>query len=216
MERGAGRCVEPERPRSPYLIERRVDSYRRFLRHYLRPITTALADVLWPVTVAHAHGVDGTWMRGQIDALWSGGAADRATALPDELTAWMVRIDPDGESRAGELGALDAVTDLLQAESTQLLSNAKMMLRDGIVEFESDAAPDTDTLIGLARGVQELAARHLERISRLDVVMAGRGERTDRFVGWTSAIRPECQGRSGAAGEPAGSRRRGEVGPVVG
>jgi predicted heme/steroid binding protein len=86
LRRGVGLSRASEEPRSPYLLERNVDTFERFVTHYLRPINDAAADHLWPATIgAFPDAASPVWLRQRIDQIWVGASAATLAALPGDL-----------------------------------------------------------------------------------------------------------------------------------
>ena len=84
--RGIGQSRLPENPRSPYLIERSVDTFERFVTQYLRPLGDAVVDEVWPIVVAAAGWQQARpGFRMSMERLWSSAAATATLALPDFL-----------------------------------------------------------------------------------------------------------------------------------
>ncbi len=167
LRRGVGRSRDAERPGSPYLLERRIDVYRRFVVHYLRPTSDAVADRLWPCTVAASRRLpSGSWMRQRIDDVWRGPAATAAVALPEELRRRLVSAVE--EANVPEFARIEAVCEQLQAESEYVLAALKRLFRDGILIMEgADQSPQDlgGRLARVARRVPDVFAEHLWRVA---------------------------------------------------
>ena len=132
LRRGVGPAREAEEPRSPYLLERSIDTFERFLTNYLRPITDAAADVLWPAVIA--DGADPGWLRERMDEIWSAPAAATAEALPDALRDRLY-----GGRISADLDEIDARCARWEAACAGSLGTIKGLLSDGMVLLERAA-----------------------------------------------------------------------------
>ena len=195
LRRGVGPSRQPEDPRSPYLLDRSVDTFERFVTNYLRPIGDAVADVVWPMLVTAAGRNDATppGMRPVMDRLWSGAAATAAIAVPNELrdrlataaagslatgsTAAGADADADADQQA-EFRRIDALCERLAATCAAFLCDLKQLLRSGIMLLEqahSDGStanledvidPGTSAeLIVIAERIPELVTSWLTQVA---------------------------------------------------
>ena len=150
LHRGVGQSRQPEDPRSPYLLERRVDTFERFITSYVRPIGDAVADVVWPMIVAAGgSAVDAApGLRPTMRRLWSSSAATATTALPDKLRDRLTAAAAGGPSDAfgtptgeaerqqAEFRRIDALCERLAADCAAYLCDLKRLLRDGMLLLE--------------------------------------------------------------------------------
>jgi cytochrome b involved in lipid metabolism len=173
LQRGIGPGREPERRTSPYLLERRIDTYRRFLAHYLRPTTGAIAQILWPATLAAFPGDNSPdQMQRRVDYLWTSPAGAAALALPDRLQRRVTDAAQNGDQpRSPDLDTIDAVCRRLQIHSTRFLIDLKMLLRAGIVQLEHGLETTTvhgGHLVTLAKTIPDLLLNHLTQAAGAD------------------------------------------------
>ena len=166
LRRGIGPGREPERRTSPYLVERRIDTYRRFLAHYLRHVTDAVAQILWPATLAGFSSDNSPdQLQRRVDDLWTSPAAAVALALPDLLQRRVTDAARNcNQTPSPEIETIDAVCRLLQIHSTRFLIDLKMLLRAGIVLLERGHETSTvpgEQLVALAQTIPDLLLNHL-------------------------------------------------------
>jgi cytochrome b involved in lipid metabolism len=141
LRRAVGPGREPEAPRSPYLLDRAVETHERFLHHYLRPLTEDGADVLWQVTARWCTPhPPAAWMRTSMEDIWASPQGSQALALPDRLRA---RITATTDRATGwaadELLDVEAHCAYLEEQSLAFLHDLKLVLREGVIHLETSA-----------------------------------------------------------------------------
>jgi cytochrome b involved in lipid metabolism len=166
LQRGIGRGREPEQPTSPYLLERRIDTYRRFLAHYLRPITGAIAETLWPVTLAvFPSDKSANQIQQRLDHLWTGPAGAAALALPDQLQRCVTDPPQNGDRLLPrELDTIGVACHRLHKQSTQFMHGLKLLLRAGIMLLENGSESESGVggqIMTLVQAVPDLLLDHL-------------------------------------------------------
>jgi cytochrome b involved in lipid metabolism len=129
--------AEPVLPRSPYKIERMIETQERFSKSYTGGIAGAPALELWELTEGMCRGRASDFMR---DALIHGhaSAAQKYTAaLPGELHAELRRVlTSEGSERSELEERLRAACDLLETAALDLLTQLKALFRDALLSFE--------------------------------------------------------------------------------
>jgi len=178
LRRGVGQSRAAEEPLSPYLLERSVDTFERFVRHYLRPISEAAADQLWPATARH-DGASVAWLRQQLNRSWAGPAAVIAADLPRDLRSLLTTaVSGNAGPLQGELRRLEATCERLAVACAAFLCDLKLLLRDGLLLLESshpewpttdlDAVRDRGTcaeLTAIAERIPGLLTSWLEQVA---------------------------------------------------
>ena len=179
LSRGIGLSREPESPRSPYLLERSVDTFERFVTQYLRPITDAATDRLWRVTAAaHPDGASSGWLRTRMDRRWSSPAATAAMNLPNDLRDRLMAASGAALPTSADIDRIDASCRRLADASGAFLVALKQLLRAGILLIErahpdgpmtnSDGVLDEGThvmLIEMVERIPDLLTRWLEQVA---------------------------------------------------
>ncbi|MET0964861.1 MAG: cytochrome b5 domain-containing protein [Nakamurella sp.] len=161
LRRGVGLSRESEEAMSPYLLERNVDTYERFVTHHLRPINDAVTDQLWPtITAAFPDAAPAAWMRQQMDRIWTGDAAAAVATLPGGLrTRLTMAVSGDTAQQRAEFRRIQASCEHLAVTCAGFLGELKRLLQGGLLLLErwhSDQ-PTADAALTLGLGA-ELAA----------------------------------------------------------
>jgi len=148
---------DPPSPRSPYKLERAVETHERFASSYLEPICRIHAPRLWARLQA-VLGHDPAWMSERLEAIAQSRAAHYERGLRVALGRAVEAADPR---------LLQAVATLEQLDAT-FLSELKSVLRDAIRVFERLEARTltlgADQLEASVRRITEVVARYYERV----------------------------------------------------
>jgi cytochrome b involved in lipid metabolism len=139
LQRGVGLSRESENPRSPYLLERNVDTYERFVRHYLRPIAGAVTDQLWPaITAAFPQAASAAFLMQRMDRIWAGDAAAAVATLPDVLRTRLTKaVSGNTAMQPAEFCRIQAGAENLAVSCAGFLTELKRLLRVGLLLLES-------------------------------------------------------------------------------
>ncbi|HYU16723.1 MAG TPA: cytochrome b5 domain-containing protein, partial [Candidatus Acidoferrum sp.] len=133
---------EAPRPRSPYRLQRALETHERFLRTYVDGISGPLRD-LWEVTVGLCrvgYG-DRSWMDRKLDTVFDSDSVAYVDGVGQEmrenLTSLVERGLPPDHADWSEL---TGACDLLEQADRRLLAVAKQILRGGVRVFEQHEA----------------------------------------------------------------------------
>jgi ferredoxin-NADP reductase/cytochrome b involved in lipid metabolism len=175
LQRAVTARAEAPAPRSPYKLERLLETQERFIGSYANGLIGSPALALWELCEGLVAGQASSFMR---DALADGEAsapARYAAALTARLRAELAAAlagPPSGATPAPEpLARLRLAGAALEAAAEDLLTQAKALLRDGLLLFErhegavlAAAGPE---LLALLRRLPEQLAAYLAELGAL-------------------------------------------------
>ena len=148
---------DPVEPRSPYKLERAVETHERFVASYLEPIVRTHAPRLWS-RIQAVLGGDTSWMQRRLEAIWHGENAGYEHGLRRAL------VDAVDRDEAWVLGAVE----MLEPIDTSFLSELKGLLRDAIRVFERlesrTISLGGDQVEASVRKITDVVTRYFDRI----------------------------------------------------
>jgi cytochrome b involved in lipid metabolism len=155
---------DPVRPRSPYKLQRAVETHERFLRSYVDLLVKESLPNLWSITRGlFAPEQPAEWMRVRLGQIVGGSSARFADGMVPELfdaVSALVASDESEEARA----VIVEACEVLEQEDARLIEEAKDVLISGVEVFEEMAseAPERGAafLIATCRGLPERLQRY--------------------------------------------------------
>jgi sulfite reductase alpha subunit-like flavoprotein/cytochrome b involved in lipid metabolism len=179
LQRAVTARDEAPTPRSPYKLERLLDTQTRFLGSYANGLIGAPAIALWELAEGLYQGRASTFMRDALDAIQTGTSAQYAAAVTVRLRAELADAIADRSIDTAASGHADteALTRLrfagtaLETVAGNFLAEAKALLRQGLVLFERHEAAVLDVagpdLLALLRRLPELLEGYLAEVRAL-------------------------------------------------
>ena len=167
---------DPVRPRSPYKLQRAVETHERFLRSYVELLVEESLPNLWAITQGlFAPDLPIDWMRGRLNEIAAGRAARFADGMVPELFDAVTRLVERGEP-ADTRGMIATACEVLEQEDARLIEEAKDLLITGVEVFEE---LETETPLrgafflvaacrGLADRLQRYYAQSMARLGEVD------------------------------------------------
>jgi sulfite reductase alpha subunit-like flavoprotein len=157
---------DPASPRSPYKLQKAVETHERFVKSYLEGLANESFPSLWALTAgAFSREADeGAWMTERLDAVRSGPAARFVEAMTAELYSAIARIaGNDGASDDAEIARIERSCEILEEEAQRFLGDVKITLRDGVRVFEEHEreTPErgAEALIGICKRLPSIMQR---------------------------------------------------------
>lgn len=136
---------DPIRPRSPYKLQRAVETHERFLRSYLDVLVGESFPNLWAITQGlFGHDEDPQWMRSRLAVVEDSYAARHSEAMVVELHE-TIRRATSGPGDLSELARVTSACQTFELEDAALLATLKEILIAGVRAFEQFGA-DVRTL----------------------------------------------------------------------
>lgn len=128
---------EPVEPRSPYKIERSIETLERFLKSYTTVLSGNPAVNLWDLAEGMQRGKSSGFMQAAVAHVHASAAAKFAAALPAELRLELRALrDADPSEERARRDRLLTTCELLEASAEAFLRDAKSLLREGLLLFE--------------------------------------------------------------------------------
>ena len=179
LQRAVTARGEAPAPRSPYKLERLLETQERFLGSYANGLIGAPAIALWELAEGLCQGRASSFMRDALGAIQTGPSAHHAAALTvrlrAELAAAMADHAFDAAPIAGEhteaLARLRLAGAALEAIAGDFLTQAKALLREGLLLFEGHEGAVLDVagprLLALLRRLPNLLGCYLAEVRAL-------------------------------------------------
>lgn len=131
---------DPVRPRSPYKLQRAVETHERFLRSYLDVLVGESFPNLWTITQGlFGPDEDPQWMKGRLAVLEESYAARHNEAMIPELHESIRRI-ASGPGDLAEIARVTAACETFEQDDAALLVTLKEILITGVRAFEQFGA----------------------------------------------------------------------------
>jgi sulfite reductase (NADPH) flavoprotein alpha-component len=168
---------DPPAPRSPYKLQKAIETHQRFLRSYVDGLADESFPSLWGLTHAlFAPTESAEWMTSRLDLVRSGTAPQfveaMAPALHRALDTSVASVATEDESRA----RITRACEILEEEAQRFLGDVKMTLRDGVRVFEelerATLPHGADSLLAICKRLPELLLRYYAAL----VLRLGDGE----------------------------------------
>lgn len=136
---------EAVRPRSPYKLQRAVETHERFLRSYLDVLIGESFPNLWAITQGlFGPDEDPQWMKSRLTVVEDGYAARHNEAMIAELYDSVRRV-ASGGGGSPEIARVTAACEAFEQGDAALLATVKEILITGVRAFEQFGA-DVRTL----------------------------------------------------------------------
>ncbi|HYP89655.1 MAG TPA: cytochrome b5 domain-containing protein, partial [Polyangiaceae bacterium] len=128
---------EPIAPRSAYKIERLIETQERFLSGYTTGLAGAPAIELWELTEGMYRGRASSFMKDAVSHVHQSSSAKFAATLSAELRAELkIMLESAEPERARQQQRLLGTCEQLEVAAEDFVSQAKLLLREGLSLFE--------------------------------------------------------------------------------
>lgn len=161
---------DPAEPRSPYKLQRAIETHERFARSYLDGFFAEPATALWRYT----RGLCGTlyreaWFKEVLGDTLGSYAAMYVERLPQALTAALDDIKARGAGPDDPLRQrLLRACEVLEREDMRFLAEIKSVLREGVRTFEHHGQTTLEQggrdLLSAVSQLPEVLAHYAERV----------------------------------------------------
>ncbi len=155
---------------SPIKTQLLIEIHTRFLLNYLAGTTEEYLENLWAITSGLCGPKeDFRWMANEIATLRKSKEAQKVEEIDQKLQAWlkdMVSQNLGSDSASAEKMA--AYCTLLQEEDTRFMREIKMLLREGVMVFETYESETinrgSEKLIDIAKQIPEVLRSYYARV----------------------------------------------------